>query len=392
MRKTFLLQIAAISLLASTSAWAAPTSLDLPGVPLETVKKIQKITREEPLSEDVSEPATAKQSVEENSFISKAQAKNVAPKRVVEQKKIAPALPAEKVAQPVVGRLPKEVKKVVAAPPAPVSAPKPARELEQRGTRLASKRESQQQKDVSDMSTSSIRVIPGVNEILMISRYPNRLLSPYDSPKIKTVSNATIEVEGSVIYVTPKNDNPITMFITEKDGSERSAISLTLVPKSIPPKEVRVEIENDYLNYGFVGGNHRSPKAQKWEKSNSYIQTISDLMVKLALGENPPGYGLRLYNEDIDPRVSCGIDSLVVEEGQALDGHNMIAIVAKATNKSGQTIELDEQQCLGRGVLASAAWPTNLLAPGEATELYVVFKRQTEPKRQTNGRPSLLNN
>ena len=335
---------------------AAPTAEDLPGVPLSTVKKVHKVsltpsvlqTEKNKISKEGSATVTINTpTVSDSESPQSASGANVA----------------------------KVEKHNNATNPSPASS---------------FKKSSAVSSDEEKATVAAVKIVPGENAILSVSRHPNRILTPFAHPKIKTKSSATIETEGSVIYVSPKDTSVITMFVTEKDGSPRNALSMTLVPRNIPPMEITLLVDDMYASaggggmYGFNNGN-----AEKWEKKNPYIDTLTSVLSEVAKGNTPSGYGFRLYNSEKDPQVTCSIDGLIVEEGQTLDGHNVIAVISRAYNATDKVIELDEQKCLGKGTLASAAWPNNLLAPGQQTEVYVLFKRQL-PSSDLSTRPSLL--
>ena len=56
---------------------------------------------------------------------------------------------------------------------------------------------------------------------------------------MRTVSRATTQVDGNAIYVATASEEPVSLFITEA-GDTAMAISLTLAPRHIPPREVRL--------------------------------------------------------------------------------------------------------------------------------------------------------
>ena len=56
---------------------------------------------------------------------------------------------------------------------------------------------------------------------------------------MRTVSPATTQVDGNAVYVATASEDPVSLFITEK-GDTATAISLTLAPRHIPPREVRL--------------------------------------------------------------------------------------------------------------------------------------------------------
>ena len=87
-----------------------------------------------------------------------------------------------------------------------------------------------------------ITVEPGVNEIIQIAAgHPNRIVTPFKAPRVVTTAAASVETSENVIYVAPTGPALITMFLTET-GDESVSISLTLQPKKIPPRELRLDL------------------------------------------------------------------------------------------------------------------------------------------------------
>jgi conjugal transfer pilus assembly protein TraK len=249
-----------------------------------------------------------------------------------------------------------------------------------------------------ETSRVGLNVIPGENMILPISvTNPNRLVTPFDEPRVTTTSSADILTNDSVVYVTPVNGDLVTMFITEKNGDQRNAISLTMVPRKIPPREVRLllaEKKDDPQNGGGVGlaPGFSNKKASEWEKGDDYTNILRDTMRELAMGKTPQGYGLRVYNPQQDPTPRCSVDGespFQVEPGQTLDGHNVIVVVSRLVNTTQREKRFKGASCYQPGVLAVATWPTTILPPGGQAELYTLFKRP-DPAAQASTRPSLL--
>ena len=236
-----------------------------------------------------------------------------------------------------------------------------------------------------DNTSVALNVLPGENAILPVSQgHPNRLITPFGSPRIYTASDAQIEVDHNIIYITPSDRNAVTMFVTEADGNQEKALSLTLVPRAIPPREVRLLVSGDIqLGSGYV-----STKAENWEKGQEYSQVLLETMKTLALGKVPQGFGLRPPVPS-DPQISCQMPGVEITPGQAMDGHNTIVMIAKAKNTSKKVIEIQEPLCYTQNVLAVSSWPYVRLAPDQSTELYVIFRR-TQPEERAAVRPSLL--
>lgn len=231
-----------------------------------------------------------------------------------------------------------------------------------------------------------LTMAPGINEIVPVAiGHLNRIVTPFGEPQVTTTSDATTEIRDNVVYVATDQQAPVTMFITQK-GSEAKALSLTLVPRRIPPRELFIELEGMAFKQGLVS----SPRAERWETSQPYIDTLKSLMRSIALGEIPQGY--TLY--DMDPRTvlpSCSQPGVTYDfvNGQTMTGHKLSVSIGVARNVSGQPLEIKEQACGNWNVAAVAAWPRNVLGPNQKTELYVVTKIGERPE-PTSQRPSLL--
>jgi len=239
--------------------------------------------------------------------------------------------------------------------------------------------------DPKDIGPVTVKMKPGVNEIIPVSLgHMNRIITPFANPKVVGFTDKEFPVEGSIVYIAPTKEGPITMFITEADSDGEEALSVTLLPEPRPPREIRLEFEK-----AFMGRGTAFKKAEKWEKGQAYLDTLKQVLRSLALGEIPPGYGLR---DPIvsDPVVSCEMEGVTISPGQVLDGHSIIAVVSSVTNVSDSMIEIDEPSCYYKGVLAASAWPHVHLYPGDRTELYVLFKRPEFEDFNGTKRPSLL--
>ena len=231
-----------------------------------------------------------------------------------------------------------------------------------------------------------ISVEPGVNEIMRISRgHLNRIVTPFDQAVVKTVSNAKISTDGNIVYVTSNDDAPITMFISDK-GDPETALSITLLPQPIPPRDVRVAPK---------GYHHRANKkaTARWE-STPFVHQMVESMTILANGEIPNGYVLRKANWK-DLKIDCHteIQGISLYPGQVVEGRQVSYLVLKATNVSLNSIEFDERECYQDGVLAVAAWPSTIIAPHQSVEVYIAIKNQetlARKRHKLRERPSLL--
>jgi conjugal transfer pilus assembly protein TraK len=234
-----------------------------------------------------------------------------------------------------------------------------------------------------------IKVKPGVNEIITISLgHTNRVLMPFDNPRIRTTSNAGFEVEGRAVYITSNDEGrPVTAFINDADNPEL-ALSLTFVPKRMPPMEVELQIDSQ----GLFTAYRPSQKAKAWEESQPYVETLRELLREVAIGKTPQGYSLNDRPAESQMFDGCRQSGLLFDfrDGQVLEGHRLRVNIGIVENRSGQLIELREPACSGADVRAVAAWPNPLLQPGEKSEVYVVRSIETPEQAPHNARRSLL--
>lgn len=226
----------------------------------------------------------------------------------------------------------------------------------------------------------------GVNEIIPVAvHHLNRIVTPFATPVVKTGSSAEVSVEGNVVYVATAEQSPVTLFINE-EGNQDISLNLTLVPRRIPAREVFLNLEEGLLaNSGFG-----SSKADRWERSQPYVETIRSVFRGLALGTLPQGYSLGRFPANRQA-PNCAMDGLdfKFKGGQLLSGHNMQVSVGVVQNISNEPIEIREAVCGGWDVTAVAAWPNNMLMPGQKSEIYVA-ERIHRSTKTTNKRPSLL--
>lgn len=250
------------------------------------------------------------------------------------------------------------------------------------------KRESAGESSESRLDDGSLVVTPGVNEIIPVSvGHPNRIVMPFGNPKIRTTSSASFEVEGSSVYLSSNAEGkPITAFVTEK-GSPEMALSLTFVPRRIPPIDLQLKV--DTQAGGFIA--RPSKKAKAWEESQPYIQTIRDVLREVANGKTPQGYTLT-ENPSMNGFYGCSQPGLSFKfaGGQSVDGHRLKVNIGVVQNLSSEVIEFRETSCAGPDVKAVATWPQPMLQPGQRSEVYVVRGIAEPHKQDYNARRSLL--
>jgi len=230
---------------------------------------------------------------------------------------------------------------------------------------------------------SSFVVNPGTNVIVKVAvNHLNRFVTPFETPEIKTQSTAMVtEIAENVVYIGTDQQDPVTVYIKEK-GSEEQAISLTLIPIQIPPREITLKLpDSNPLN--FVG----TAKARKWEEAQPYVATLELLLRTVALGDMPRGY--KLANTPQGQLPACRQAGLQFDfaNGQSLIGSNLDVQIGVITNVSNIPIEFVEDTCGDWNVAAVSVFPRHTLQPFEKTEVYVVIKKNMQkaiaPKRRS---------
>ncbi|MFA5920768.1 MAG: type-F conjugative transfer system secretin TraK [Methylococcaceae bacterium] len=242
----------------------------------------------------------------------------------------------------------------------------------------------------TSIAPQQLQVRPGINELIPIAVWHlNRLVTPFDNPVVTTTSQATTSTKGKIVYVATADETPVTLYITPGDNQD-IALSLTLIPKRIPAREIHLSLDKDTYQVLTKLQQQTSTAADKpADKEQDYITTLKKLFRDLGLQKTPPGFSLREPSHA--ESIHCQQDRVQIRTGQLLEGQDLVILVGVARNTGANSIEFDERSCATNKdeVLAVAAWPKVVLGPGEATELYVAVRRSTD--EATTLRPSLLN-
>ena len=238
---------------------------------------------------------------------------------------------------------------------------------------------------------SRILMRPGVNEIIPVAMFhANRIVTPFKHPQVisSTLTASTkpgepgeVSVRGSAVYITTDKNYPVSAFITER-GSDAVALSVTLIPKRIPPREIELQVTDDVkeqIAAGEAVSGSRS-QAESWETAQPFVDTIRETFRLVAKGEVPPGYAMR-GTKATDRLPVCKQPGLKFDfrNGQFLRGANLNVFVGTVKNEADQPVEIREQNCGAWNVAGVAAWPLKVLRPGQMAEMYVAVRQEEEP-------------
>lgn len=205
-------------------------------------------------------------------------------------------------------------------------------------------------------------VASGTNTLIPISRSQiNRLVTPFDSPNIQTVSQAEISTSGNVIYVTTQDDQPVTMFVTPEDD-ESVAISLTLLPQSIPrSRQTSSSAAASRAGCGYAGDG-----LDCLQRNRSQVGAQPTLYGHPAFAHARNGRGQaasriqfrRTQVGDSIPACAQPALSFDFSKSQLIQGHDFRVYVAVAENISGQTVEFDHGACSHPNRAVVSSWPS----------------------------------
>ena len=223
----------------------------------------------------------------------------------------------------------------------------------------------------------------------------NRFETPFAEADAVTANDAEIFTEEGDVFIATTSLSPLNIIISER-GVPESSISLTLLPQAnIAPTMAHIHVPfkkhtQDVINVARARLDWE--KAEQFrpssERNSDHIGIIKNILRPLALGETPPGFNLE---EDFNPSHNPCNMAVVQKEGQRLIGSRHHISVYLIKNTTDDIFSINEESCYGPGVLAVAAYPSESLYPGEATELYLLRgKKRPQIGSATQKRPSLL--
>jgi len=197
----------------------------------------------------------------------------------------------------------------------------------------------------------------------------NELIVPYPNPKlvkfVRSDSTASIDRDGSSIYVSTGTEEFIQLIIKNSDTPDQPGISLTLIPvEDLPPQHIRL------LPVGAAYGLDKEKSTATLGSAN-YEDMLREVVRDAARDDIPDGYTK-------DPtwqgsRIQVG--SVVGEPSSRLIGNNLVVEYFVLKNIGADQVELVEPNFKHAGVRAIAFINDVLLAPGQSTRMVWVKDR-----------------
>lgn len=233
-----------------------------------------------------------------------------------------------------------------------------------------------------EIGPKALTVVPGTTVITDIAiDHLNRLVTPFKNPVVHTVSGASTSVDGRVVYVATATEEPVSLFISDGQNNDQ-ALSLTLAPRFIPPREIRLNVPG-YRDPGSAStppGSKSDAKgaalphgAMAMLPSAGYTETLIDLLRAMAQRRLPAGYQV----SGSGPTVRC--PTFKVLRTQLTEGPAGRVLTVGLRNPTTRTLTADEVACDAEpGVVAAiAAWPLREVPPGGETELFLALGEGT---------------
>lgn len=207
-----------------------------------------------------------------------------------------------------------------------------------------------------------IQAQSGVNEMAHVSiSMPNRIATPFARPRAIDFSNTEIKALGSSIYIIPKNNKPIGLFITD-DTPNSPTISLTLVPRDIPGQTILINID---------GGYQPDNVQDKDEHPSDYEDGLRQTMRRLARDRAPQW----TTETKLDVGAAVIGDLHILPEKQ-FSGQSLDAYRYRITNSGKEAVELTEESFYQPGVKAVAFFPNVRLDPKESTRVFILMGKK----------------
>ena len=233
-----------------------------------------------------------------------------------------------------------------------------------------------------ELGPRNVTVSPGATVLIEIAiGHLNRIVTPFESPVVHTVSPASTQVEGPVVYVATDTEDPVALYVSDAPGSA-TALSLTLAPRYVPPREIRLNLPG-YSRRGASASSSSEASANALPVlanatvsdtlgvAHPYVAGIVELLRGLAQGRVPPGYQVKKGADTA--KVRCA-EGLKLRKTQLTEGPASSVVTAAVRNGSQRTFTVDQYACdidnrdhrRTRGLASQGArpWPGDRGLPG----------------------------
>lgn len=215
-----------------------------------------------------------------------------------------------------------------------------------------------------ELRTNVVRVGSDRNEIVYVSSVlPNRISTPFAEPRSVDQQPGDVDISpvGQSLYVTMKpTGKSVALYITGSNPND-PVISLTLVPKEMPPQTIVLQLDKNQVE---TGG---SAEATHAPDSNVYTDNIRYVLREAALGKTPEG-----FSEGPLPASAANIGNVVAYPKVRYSGPTYDIFRYTLVGTSPNDVDLVEDTFYSDGVRAVSFFPTATLSKGKTTEVFIV--------------------
>ena len=203
-----------------------------------------------------------------------------------------------------------------------------------------------------ELGPRNVTIAPGTTALIEIAiDHLNRIVTPFATPVVRTVSAASTSVDGQVVYVATSTEEPVSLYISDGQSNDL-ALSLTLAPRYVPPREIRLTVPG-YHGKGASGAGPGSGKSAllplaggDGHGSDSYVAALTDLLRAMAQRRLPAGFQVK----DGGPKAHCAA-GLTITKTQLSQGASASVLTLGVRNTGTGTVAAKESACaLDQGV------------------------------------------
>lgn len=221
--------------------------------------------------------------------------------------------------------------------------------------------------DSPALQNNVIRVSSDRTSIVNVSgTLTNRISTPFQKPKaILLDGSASVKAVGQSLYVAPNGDpSPISLYVTGS-GTNDPVVSLTLVPKSVPPQTIVLQMDGP-ASASNAGG-EAAGEDRPVSANDSYTKQVISTLRSLALGRVPQGYA-----EGALPRSVANLGNVVAIPLARYSGPIFDVYRYRIEAIVDGTMEMQESAFWTKGVRAVSLYPSGVVSKGHPTQVFVI--------------------
>jgi conjugal transfer pilus assembly protein TraK len=220
-----------------------------------------------------------------------------------------------------------------------------------------------------------VRSVAGVNDIVPVSRnFPNRIATPFLDPVWVDQGTANIEKLHGSVFVIPKSDRAIQLFLTEANDPNAPVVQMTLLPRAIPGQTIILQIEGQDSQIAARRAAQQQQPTRDAQMPDEYTNQLLFLLREVARGRPPAGYTEELLSV---PVATLPGDVQVLPD-RRYSGTTYDIFRYRIRNAGAKQVTLQEQSFFAKGVRAVAFFPLLQLAAGQETVVHIIASKDGE--------------